>query len=214
MQSAILALQAAVAEKNKLISAQQGTIRQLESTISDQQADIHSALDLVTSRTGGAAVAAQDALLPHHSSDWDDGGLHSSPHACGPSAAGLAGAAGSSSWGVGGPAFDPELLAAPLSGAAAFDSWHIPATASGAGGGADSGVFGAVSISPRGGHHSPAVSSLAQHQHPQEHRQGWESPGQGKPRPKSGSSRGVDSIENEIAGLEDALRRALTDLNV
>lgn len=55
-----ITLQASLAAKEKLAGAQQATIHQLEGTIREQQADIRSALALVSGRP--AAVAAKDLL--------------------------------------------------------------------------------------------------------------------------------------------------------
>lgn len=49
--------QASLAAKEQLTAAQQQTIQQLEATIQEQQADIRSALDLVSSRPGRGAGA-------------------------------------------------------------------------------------------------------------------------------------------------------------
>lgn len=211
------------------MATQQGTIRRLEATISDQQADIRSALDLVTSRGRAAGSAAADALLHHgggggSSSDWDDLG----PAGLGLvgldlAAEGCSGAAADRDLDAANPwpfplGMEADLLAEPLLDPEA--AWSAPGAAlqpAPAGGScADSGALGAVSVSPRqgGGHyHSPAVSSLAP--------QPQQSPGrsrQAQARHKSGegdgNGRGLASIENEIAGLEDMLRTALAELNV
>lgn len=209
------------------MATQQGTIRRLEATIADQQADIRSALDLVTSRGGAAGTAAADALLHHGgsggSSDWDDLGPAGLGLGLDLAAEGCSGAAAGRDLDAANPwpfplGVEADLLAEPLLDPET--AWSAPGAAlqpAPAGGScADSGALGAVSVSPRpgGGHyHSPAVSSLAP--------QPQQSPGrsrQAQARHKSGeggaSGRGLASIENEIAGLEDALRTALAELNV
>lgn len=178
-------MQATAAQREALLAAQATTVRQLEATIAEQQADIRSALDLVVGRgpTNSAAAAFAAALeAPSGAPALDYGRGHT------PLQAGKA-----HGWSQ-----DPSPV---CSGAAAprQEDWLLSASA-------DSGGRGYSS------------SGTAQRQQQQQPRDGGK-PGQlqrsaGPSSQGPAGSGGFAAVKGEIQGLEEALRRAMAELNV
>jgi hypothetical protein len=196
--------QACLASKDKLAATQLQTIARLEATIREQQADIRSALDLVSSSrpsVGSAAAAAEGGLDAGYYGGMEEvggGGLLGAGDAA---AGGMND--GSAAWpagwgGLGGDSGDGGALHAWASDV--FDredapDWSIPAA------GRTGGWLG--SSTPA----SPAKPAAPDRQLPCG--SGGQSLGG-----SADACPGLGLLESDIAGLEAALRTALGDLSL
>lgn len=199
-------LQATLASKDKLAATQQQTIARLEATIQEQQADIRSALDLVSSRPSMHSAAAAPEGGMHV---FDVGGTQSQAEGSGGVlGSGDAAAAGTIGWGgvlsagwasLSGNGVDHGGLDAWAGDVSdgeveAEEDWSIPAAC---------GVGGSLGSSPA----SPAKPAAPKQQ---DHSGGG---GTQKLSCGAGACPGLASLESDISGLEAALRTALGDLS-
>lgn len=192
-------MQAAAAQREALLAAQAATVQQLEATIAEQQADIRSALDLVVGRgpTGSAAAAAAALEAPLSAPVLDFGRGHTPPQA-----------GKAHGWSQ-----DPSPVCS-VAAAPGQEDWLLSASA-------DSGARG---YSQLGGGGRPRGAAHLQQQQQQQPRGGgkqdqvlraerpWSGPSSQGQGPAGFGS--LAAVKGEIQGLEEALHRAMVELNV
>ncbi|KAI3425766.1 hypothetical protein D9Q98_007741 [Chlorella vulgaris] len=233
-QHTVEQLQGSLASTQKLSETQQQTIAQLEGTIQEQQADIRSALELVSSQPKkGAAANFLDE-------DWAEELFHGADSGGGPQAEYLTGHFSSSSWqaetGSGGYGL-PGSAAVPGDAAAGWTDgfcggpgtqartwapdadefggadpspWHIPAV-----GGADSWWQASGSRPASPAKSAAAAAGLRCPPQQQQQQRGKKQPASAahSQRKSPAPCPALSSVEADIAGLEAALKTALGDLH-